>query len=187
MPGNLLISLTWYSPPISAPAAHLLISICVFIPVHSHWFSARLSCVFLPSYQNQVFYPAIVRLLYLTTLCFDYLPVPWISITLPAPRRICLLYCLISRFWPCLPVPRILITLPAHCRIVCTLDRFPGSDPLLEYEVKLLLQHTVSIVVLLGSNVSVPKNVTQRDGVWKRVDRGIDRKIYRKVCMEGAS
>ena len=53
----LLISVTWYSLPIFSPAAHLLISIFVFIPVHSHLFPARLSCVFLPSY------PAFVSLL----------------------------------------------------------------------------------------------------------------------------
>ena len=53
--------------------------------------------------------------------------VSWIPYTLPAPRRICLLNGLISRFWPCLPVPRIQITLPApllNCLYTGLMSRF---------------------------------------------------------------
>src|SRR4029434_2330475 len=85
----------------------------VFIPVHYHLFFARLSCVFCQAFPR----------------LYVCMTVSWIPYTLPAPRRICLLYCLYSRFCPCLPVHRLRITLPAPCRMVCCTDGFPGFDP----------------------------------------------------------
>ena len=153
-PGNLLISLTWYSPPISSPAAHLLISVFVFIPVHFHLFPARLSCVFCQAI------PRLCPCYCLITLFWPCLPVHWISDTLPAPLQICLLVWLISRFWPSLPVHRFLNTLPAPCRIVCLPDWSPGFDSAWTIPSKLYFLYPLS--------VCCPASGFQSVCTWKR-------------------
>ena len=134
-PHNQLISLTCGSPPISSPAAHLLIYSSVFILAHSHLFSARSSCVLQPNF------PAFYLLLFCLTTVFDLitclldfgfpacsssdLSACWLT---PGTDPACLsngfwLLCLlfnglfaytwrITRYRPCLPVQRMLFTLP---------------------------------------------------------------------------
>ena len=105
-PHNQLISLTCGSPPISPPAAHLLIYSSVFILAHSHLFSARSSCVLQPNF------PAFYLLLFCLTTVFDLITCR-LDFGFPACSSSDLsAYCLITRYRPCLPVPRILITLP---------------------------------------------------------------------------